>query len=89
MGFDTLTAGPFCPTYPIAPAVFHAPALLLQESAYSYRMWITLNKLFYAPLRHLKISPDIHQDERLCGRLIRPVLRVSEKNSYRILGECR
>src|SRR5215218_8581727 len=48
--------------------------------AYSYRVWITLIKLPYAPLRYLEIKPDIHEGESLCGRLIRPLLRVSEKN---------
>ena len=38
----------------------YAPALLLQDCAYSYRVWITLIKLLYAPLRCLKIKPDIH-----------------------------
>ena len=33
----------------------YAPAPLLQDFAYSYRVWITLIKLLYAPLRHLKI----------------------------------
>jgi len=54
---------------------------LLQEFAYSYRGWITLIKLPYAPLQYLNIDPDIHQGERLCGRLLPSVLRVSEKNS--------
>ena len=31
--------------------------------------------------------PDIHQGERLCGRLLPSILRVSEKNSSRILSE--
>ena len=65
---------------------FYAPAVLLQDSAYSYRVWITLIKLLYAPLRYLKTSktsPYIHQGERLCGRLLPSVRRVSEKNSSR------
>ena len=42
----------------------YAPApLLLQDSAYSYRVWITLIKLLYAPLRYLKSKPDIHAAE--------------------------
>jgi hypothetical protein len=44
----------------------HAPTLrhyLLQDFAYSYRVWITLNKLLSAPLRYLKIKPDIHPPE--------------------------
>jgi len=68
----------------------HAPTLrhyLLQDLAYSYRVWITLIKLLYGPLWYLTIDPDIHQGERLCGRLIPLALRVSEKSSSRILGE--
>jgi len=44
----------------------HAPTLrhyLLQDFAYSYRVWITLIKLLSAPLRYLKIKPDIHPPE--------------------------
>ena len=41
----------------------YAPALLLQDCAYSYRVWITLIKLLYAPLQYLKINPDIHLAE--------------------------
>src|SRR5215217_639284 len=44
----------------------HAPTLrhyLLQDFAYSYRVWITMIKLLSAPLRYLKIKPDIHQIE--------------------------
>src|SRR5215203_7019405 len=47
------------------------------------RVWITLNKLLYAPLRYRLPGPDIHQGERLCARLLPSVLRVSEKNSSR------
>src|ERR671920_458590 len=65
----------------------NAPALLLQHSAYSCRVWITLIKLPYAPLRYPRIGHDIHQDERLCGRLLPSVLRVSEKTSSRKSGE--
>jgi hypothetical protein len=50
-------------------------------------VWITLIKLLYALLRYLKIDPDIHQGERLCGRLLPSVLRVSEKTSSRQSGE--
>jgi hypothetical protein len=39
------------------------PALLLQNIAYSFRVWIPLIKLLYALLRYLKIDPDIHQIE--------------------------
>jgi hypothetical protein len=62
----------------------HAPTLrhyLLQDFAYSYRVWITLIKLLSAPLRYLKSKPDIHLPEYICGRLLPLVLRVSEKNS--------
>src|SRR5215204_1606775 len=65
----------------------YGPALLLQDSAYSYRVWITLIKRPYAPLRYVKIDPDIHQGERLCARLLPSVLAVSEKNSSRQPGE--
>jgi hypothetical protein len=56
---------------------------LLQDPAYSYRLWITLIKRIYTLHRYLKIDPHIHQGERLYGRLLPSVLRVSEKNSYR------
>ena len=67
------------PGSPYAPVLLLL--LLLQDFAYSYRVWITLNKLLYAPLYDPKTKPDIHQGERLCGRLLPSVLRVSEKNS--------
>ena len=35
---------------------------LLQDIAYSYRVWITLIKLLYAPLQHPKTNPE--QDSR-------------------------
>ena|SRR5215218_2146460 len=35
----------------------YAPALLLQDIAYSYRVCITLIKLLYFPLQYLKIAP--------------------------------
>ena len=41
----------------------YAPAPLLQDFAYSYRVWITLIKLLYAPLQYLKINPDIRSSE--------------------------
>jgi hypothetical protein len=41
----------------------YAPAPLLQDFAYSYRVWINLIKLLYAPLWYLKINPDIHLPE--------------------------
>ena len=41
----------------------YAPALLLQYSAYSCRMWTTLNKLLYAPLHYPKSKPYIHPPE--------------------------
>jgi hypothetical protein len=41
----------------------YAPTLLLQKAAYSYRVWIILNKLLYAPLHDLKLNPDIHLPE--------------------------
>ena len=37
--------------------------LVLQYLAYSYRVWITLIKLLYAPLQYLSIDPDIHPPE--------------------------
>jgi len=41
----------------------YAPAPLLQDLAYSYRVWITLNKLLYALLQDLKFQPNIHPAE--------------------------
>jgi hypothetical protein len=44
----------------------YAPALLLlllQDIAYSYRVWLTLIKLLYALLRHPKSNPIIHLPE--------------------------
>jgi hypothetical protein len=41
----------------------YAPALLLQDIAYSYRVWITLIKLLYALRRHPKSTPFIHLPE--------------------------
>ena len=41
----------------------YAPAPLLQDFAYSYRVCITLIKLLYAPLRYLKTAPYIHPSE--------------------------
>jgi hypothetical protein len=65
----------------------YAPALLLQNCAYSYRVWITVIKLLQAQLRHPKINPDIHHSESLCRWLLPSVPLVSEKNSSRILSE--
>src|SRR5215203_3901058 len=64
----------------------HAPTLrhyLLQDLAYSYRVWITLIKLLYASVWSPRIHPDIHQGERLYGSLLPSVPLVSEKNSSR------
>jgi hypothetical protein len=44
----------------------HAPTLrhyLLQDFAYSYRVWKTLIKLLYALIQCLKIDPNIHVAE--------------------------
>src|SRR5215212_8134557 len=68
----------------------HAPTLrhyLLQDFAYSYRVWITLIKLLYASVWSPRIHPDIHQGERLYGSLLPSVPLVSEKNSSRKLAE--
>jgi len=35
----------------------------VQDNAYSYRVWITLIKLLYAPLQYPKSDPDIHAAE--------------------------
>jgi hypothetical protein len=35
----------------------------VQDSAYSYRVGITLIKLLYVPLQYLKTKPDIHLSE--------------------------
>src|SRR5215217_8638917 len=69
------------------PSSFHAPALVLQDFAYSYRVWIILIKLPYAPLRCSLTTTSIHARERLCTPLLPSVRRVSEKNSSRQLGE--
>jgi hypothetical protein len=64
----------------------HAPTLrhyLLQDFAYSYRVWITLIKLLYASVWSPRIHPDIHQGERLYGSLLPSVPLVSEKSSSR------
>ena len=47
------------------PAIGDAgpPALLLQDFAYSYRVWITLIKLSYTPLQGDLSGPDIHLPE--------------------------
>src|SRR5215217_3607970 len=57
--------------------------LLRQDFAYSYRVWITLIKLLYAPLRHRRSGPNIQPTEYLCGGLLPSVRRVSENNSSR------
>ena len=71
------------------PGPSYAPALLLllllQDIAYSYRVWITLIKLLYAPLQGDLFGPDIHQGERLCGRLLPAVPLVPEKSPSRRL----
>jgi len=41
----------------------YAPTVLLQNSAYSYRVWITLIKLLYAPLQYHRSGPSIHVAE--------------------------
>jgi hypothetical protein len=46
-----------------------ATTTIAQDPAYSYRVWTTLIKLFYEPLQHHRIGLNIHQGERLCGRL--------------------
>src|SRR5215212_12012973 len=58
-----------------------------QDSAYSFRVWITLNKLVYAPLQYPRIGLYIHEGERLCGRLLCAVLLVSENKVTRKLAE--
>src|SRR5215212_3805286 len=60
----------------------HAPTLrhyLLQDIAYSYRVWITLIMLLSAPLWYLKSKPDIHLPEYICGRLLPLVLRFPRR----------
>ena len=59
----------------------YAPALLLQNCAYSYKVWITVIKPLQAQLRHPKINLDIHHSESLCRWLLPSVPLVSEKNS--------
>ena len=41
----------------------HRGSALLQDSAYSYGVWITLIKLLYAPVQYPKSNPDIHLGE--------------------------
>ena len=41
----------------------HQARLLMQGFAYSYRVWITLIKRPYAPLRYFNIGLNIHQGE--------------------------
>jgi len=45
------------------PSLTAPPLLLLQEFAYSYRMWITLIKLLYAALQGCLSHADIHTFE--------------------------
>jgi hypothetical protein len=47
----------------VANPLAHAPALLLQDFAYSCRVWITLIKLLYVPLRYYRPGPNIHAAE--------------------------
>src|SRR5215212_2388655 len=61
----------------------------IRNTASLSRVWITLNKLLYAPLGHRRPGPDIHAAEQVCGRLSRRAQRVSEKNSSPQLGEYR
>ena len=42
---------------------FRITALKAYIFVYSCRVWITLNKLFYAPLQYLKTNPVIHLPE--------------------------
>jgi len=65
----------------------YAPTLLLQDFAYSYRVWITLIKLLYFSLQSSKIDPYIHQGKRLYGRLLPSAPQASEKNAYRQFAE--
>ena len=72
----------------LTPRLFLCPGTTtVQDSAFSCRVWITLNKLSYAPLRGCSSYSDIHADEWLCGGLPPSAQRVSEKNSSRQLGE--
>jgi hypothetical protein len=59
----------------------------IQDSAYSCKVWITLNKLLYAPLQYPRIGLYIHEGERLCGRLLCAILLVSENKVTRKLAE--
>src|SRR5215213_7025005 len=52
----------------------YTPALLLEDSAYSCRVWITLIKLSYAPLQVSPRGDTMHVCESLCGRLIHAAL---------------
>src|SRR5215218_10500754 len=61
----------------------------IQDTASLSRVWITLIKLPYAPLWCLKTNPDIHLPEKVCGKLLPAVRRVSEKNSYRTANLCK
>ena len=72
----------------LTPRLFLCPGTTtVQDSAFSCRVWITLNKLSYAPLRGCSSYSDIHADEWLCGGLPPSAQRVSEKNPSRRLAE--
>jgi hypothetical protein len=84
-----------CPYYPYLEALNittkkllnYTPTLLPQDFAYSYRVWIILIKHPRGPLQHARIGTDIHQGERLYGRLLPSLRRVSENEGSRKLGE--
>jgi len=66
----------------------YAPALLLlQNSACSYRVWITVIKLLQAQLRHPKINPDIHQGESYAVGCYLRYCGVPRRNSSRKLAD--
>ena len=67
-----------------APTLRH---YLLQDFAYSCRVWITLIKLPYALIQEGLLRPNMQHHERLCGRLLYTALWVSEKNSSRKLAD--
>jgi hypothetical protein len=54
---------PSCPLGFRESPVLEARFLRDQDFAYSYRVWITLNKRSYGPLQCLKIDPHIHSSE--------------------------
>jgi hypothetical protein len=59
----TTAARPWTVTAFAEHPLAYAPALLLQDIAHSYRVWITLIKLLYALRRHSKSNPIIHLPE--------------------------